>query len=111
MQSVANVIMNRAANPCWWGNDVRSVCLKYMQFDCWMPTDPNYKTILDVTIDDPIYAIALDIAEKALAGTLEDLTGGATYYFAKTMPKWPKWAEGKTPSADIRGQLFFNDVA
>lgn len=109
MQSVANVIVNRAASPGWWGDDIRGVCLKAEQFSCWNANDPNLMVMLNVNEYDVQYKTALDLATQAIAGTLEDITGGATYYFASSL-KYPSWAEGHTPCADIRGQLFFNDI-
>jgi spore germination cell wall hydrolase CwlJ-like protein len=111
MQSVANTIMNRANAPGWWGDTPRAVCLKPKQFDCWIPTDPNYEVITELNDSNPAYSDALDIAQKALAGTLIDLTHGATYYFAQSMPAWPHWAVGHVPCATIQGQLFFNDIS
>jgi len=111
MHSVANVIVNRSKNPSWWGDDIRSVCLKPAQFSCWNSNDPNYEVVINVTTEDAIYTLALDIADQAIGGTLEDITDGATYYFAKSMTHWPKWAIDHTPCADIAGQLFFNNVS
>lgn len=110
MQSVINVIMNRASKPSWWGKTAREVCLKPWQFDCWNEKDPNYQKLLDADMSDGSYVEALNLAYKALSGDLEDLTNGSFYYFAKTMNPWPVWARGKQPCADIAGQLFFNNI-
>ena len=92
MKRVANVIMNRAAHPRWWGRDVISVCQAPYQFSCWNAKDPNRPKILAVTAHDPWFAIALAIAQQAVNGGLEDLTKGADCYYALTMPKPPTWA-------------------
>lgn len=110
MQSVLNVIMNRAKKPRWWGKTPREVCLKPYQFSCWLKTDPNLATIRTVTEATPLFSVAVALATKALAGELEDITKGATYYYAKSMKKPPAWAEGKTPCAVIASQLFFNNI-
>lgn len=110
MQSVLNVIMNRAAKPGWWGKTPAGVCVMPKQFDCWMPNDPNYAIIMSITGSDPVYAFAMSLASSALAGTLQDITNGATYYFADSMPEYPSWALGHIPCARIAGQLFFNDI-
>jgi hypothetical protein len=47
---------------------------------------------------------------QAVNGTLPDATQGSTYYYAKSMPEPPYWARGKTPVADIGGQLYFNNI-
>lgn len=110
MTSVLNVIVNRASKPSWWGKTAREVCLKPDQFDCWNEKDTNFEKLLNVGISDGAYFTALELANKALSGELADLTKGSCYYFAKTMNPWPVWARGKTPVADIAGQLFFNSV-
>lgn len=111
MQSVINVIMNRAAHAGWFGASPRQVCLKPLQFSCWMPSDPNYHVIVNITEADPVFAHALDLAQQALDGALEDTTKGALYYFADSMLQWPHWAHGHAPCAVIAHQLFFNDIA
>lgn len=108
MQSVINVIMNRAKKPSWWGKTAREVCLKPYQFDCWLENDPNFQKLLNA--DDGAYTEAMNLADKALSGDLADLTHGSCYYFVKTMNPWPVWARGKQPTADIYGQLFFDNV-
>ena len=110
MHSVLNVIMNRAAHPGWWGATPRDICLRPEQFDCWLPDDPNYRIITTVTEAMPVFSTAMALAGMALAGTLEDITKGATYYFADTMTQWPHWAQGHAPCAVIAHQLFFNDI-
>jgi spore germination cell wall hydrolase CwlJ-like protein len=108
MTSVLNVIINRSKKPAWWGKTPREVCLKPWQFDCWNQDDPNFSKI--ISADDDVYDYAMTLANKALFGELADLTNGSCYYFAKTMNPWPVWARGKQPTADIAGQLFFNNV-
>ena len=110
MQSVINTVMNRANKPGWWGTTPREVCLKPKQFDCWMPDDPNYYAILKANTNDIVFGSAYIMAQQALSGTLPDLTHGATYYIAKSIPSWPHWAIGHIPCADIAGQIFFNDI-
>lgn len=111
MTSVLNVIMNRAAHPKWWGNNPRDVCLYPNQFDCWNPNDPNYLRIINTNAADPVYIIALELAKEALAKILQDITNGATMYYAVSMPEKPYWAKGHTPCAIIAGQACFNDIA
>jgi cell wall hydrolase len=110
MQSVANVVMNRVAKPCWWGRNIKDVCLKPFQFSCWNENDPNLPIILNLNDGFSIFTDSLAIAQRAVAGTLEDITGGATSYYAASMDTPPRWAEGKTPCARIGGQLFFKDI-
>lgn len=110
MQAVANVAMNRVAvsearDGYWWGNDIISVCQKPYQFSCWNRSDPNYKQLLAVTEKDIHYATAVRIARRAVAGSLDDLTHGATHYHAQSAT--PDWAAGQVPVATIGHHIFF----
>ena len=109
MQAVANVIVNRAAQPCWWGATVKEVCLKPYQFSCWNAGDPNRSVIIALGDTNSIYTDALDIARGAIDGSLPDITNGATSYYAKGTPE-PKWAFGKDSCAVVGRHLFFNDI-
>jgi len=110
MQAVANAIENRVLKPCWWGHTFREVCLKKYQFSCWLPNDPNRGKLLKFSELDPIYGVAEELARKAMAGTLNDITNGATHYYAKNIKDLPNWAAGKKPCADIGHHLFFKGV-
>ena len=112
MTSVLNVIMNRAAEPSWWGDSPRDVCLKPEQFDTWDSDDPNYPQLLAVLASpDAAMSIALGLATQALAGTLPDITNGSTMYYAASMTHQPYWAKGHTPTVEIAGQYFFSDIS
>lgn len=122
MQSVANVIMNRAVAH---GTDVWSVCTKKLQFSSLTaPGDPELT--LWPSDSDPQWVMALQIAQQAASGSLNDITGGAMDYYA---PQGQKWAarltlpNGNTiPFPDhwhqsavaytvtIGNQVFFRDV-
>lgn len=70
---MASVILNRVAfakrrGRYWWGNDVKSVCLKPAQFSCWNANDPNRKKLLALSPRDPAYRLCKRIAKRALAG-------------------------------------------
>ena len=89
-----------------WGEGVEAVCRKPLQFSCWNPGDPNLGKLGRVRAgDDPLFAAALAIARRALAGELPDPTGGATHYHAA----WarPRWAEGRMPTARIGRHIFY----
>ena len=106
MQAVADVIVNRVANPGWWGTDFISVCLAPSQFSCWNAGDPNATLAASVTADDPAFADALQIASAAVAGTLPDITGGATSYF-NPAGGIPSWAASMTETAQIGHHVFY----
>ena len=105
MEAVANVIINRAKHPGWWGKTVREVCLKPYQFSCWNPDDPNRKKLEGDLSADPIFDVCLRIARRALGGVLPDRTKGATHYHALSVS--PKWASALVPNVQIGNHLFY----
>lgn len=115
LQAVANVILNRVSaaksgTTKWWGTDIISVCKKPYQFSCWNASDPNCKIIKEITSDNVIFRICIDIATKASNGMLPDITNGATSYYAKSMKTPPPWAKNKVPCTIIRDHIFFNNI-
>lgn len=113
---VANVLMNRVrismAKPHWWGCTVAEVCLKPFQISSWLPQDPNRPKMMAVTVSDPIFAECLEIAHDAIAGTLADLTNGATSYLnpASTIAasgKLPNWAIPSNETAQHLHHTFY----
>ena len=102
MSHIASVIINRANHPRWWGNGVIGVCQAPWQFSCWNKSDPNHDKIIAVTEADGWFAIAVAIANKAIAGMLPDATGGADSYYALSMATPPAWSR--------RGKETFRDA-
>lgn len=112
-EAVASVILNRVAfskrkGRYWWGNNVVDVCQAPQQFSCWNKTDPNFQKLIKVGAGDINFCMCQRIAERAVSGTLEDKTNGATHYHTRQI--MPKWARGKTPCAEIGAHLFYNDI-
>ncbi|MGD1880007.1 MAG: cell wall hydrolase [Kiloniellaceae bacterium] len=105
MQAVANVIMNRANHPGWWGTDPISVCMKPYQFSAWNSNDVNSGKAARVTVEDAAFRVALELAGKAVAGTLPDITGSATHYHNHTVS--PGWAASLRKTAEIGGHVFY----
>jgi len=110
MQAVANVICNRVKKAqkhggYWWGSNVIQVCQKPYQFSCWNRTDPNHLKLLEVEESDLYFATALRIARRALAGSLEDITNGATHYHAESVS--PFWSKDQEPLTRIGKHLFY----
>lgn len=113
MKAVANVILNRAVvaqkkGKFWWGNDIIQICQKPYQFSCWNRSDPNFRKLQSVDEKDLYFATALRVARRAVAGVLDDMTGGATHYHASSIV--PYWAKGKAPSFVIGAHKFYNLV-
>ena len=123
MQSVINVILNRAVKH---NESVYLVCTTHAQFSSIsMPGPESY---LWPTETDPQWQTACSLAAEAAAGTLADITGGATLYYAPhgltaaeiegtfTLPggteiPWVKgWDQAAvTYTCTIAGQVFFTE--
>lgn len=122
MQSVMNVVINRATaaeayaaehgrpHPLFGDGTVFAAAHAREQFSCWNENDPNMHKCLAVDDSDPAFAAAKFLAASAQAGNLDDLTGGATSYYALSMPEPPYWARGHEPLCTIAGQAFFTGV-
>lgn len=108
MAAVANVVLNRAAEPERFGASIEAVCHAPWQFSCWNRNDPNLAKLLAVTAADARFAAALRLARRALAGALDDATFGSTHYHARGI--FPRWARGCAPAAEIGRHVFYNDV-
>lgn len=78
MQSIANVVTNRVHRR---GSDAYAECTRALQFSSITAKgDPQLS--LWPSDGDVLWDQALDLAARALAGALEDLTNGATLYYA-----------------------------
>lgn len=104
-EAVANVVMNRARNPRWWGRDVVTVCTKPWQFSCWNPDTAARRQLLAVTESNAQFRSALQIADRALAGSLADHTQNADHFH--THSARPLWSNGRRPTVSIGGHRFF----
>ena len=103
MQSVLNVLQNRATHR---GTSVYVEAVRKWQFSSMTaPGDPNL--ILFPLDTDPQWAMALILAGQMSDGTLPDITGGATSYYADSMATPPYWAATMTATVEIAGQKFF----
>lgn len=104
--AVACCIFNRFKSKKWFSaKTIAGVCQKPWQFSCWNKSDPNSQKIANLPYS--AYSKYFDIIKKALE---KDITNGATHYYAPALVKCPKWAEGKTPCAEIGHHLFFKDI-
>jgi N-acetylmuramoyl-L-alanine amidase len=103
MQSVLNVLANRATSR---HSSIYAEAVRKWQFSSMTAKgDPNL--ILFPQDSDPAWAQALNLASQAAAGTLEDITQGATSYYAQSMATPPGWAASMTQTVVIAGQIFF----
>jgi len=117
MHAVANVIINRFRKPGWWSRDrgdnipddtIAAVCLDPHQFSCWNRNDPNRNKLLAVDDSDPSYRVAVELADMAIQGVLEDIVKGATSYHTKAIK--PYWAKAEKPIAEWGQHLFYGAV-
>ncbi len=89
MEAIANVVMNRLGHE-GFANTICEVVKQgseqgACQFSWWCDGRP------DAAKDNESYAIAKEIARKALNGQLPDRTGGALYFHQKKVtPDWSK---------------------
>lgn len=107
MHAVCCTILNRAKRPGWWGKNIREVCLKRRQYSCWNAGDPNLQKMINVTETDKEYVVALEIADIALDGKLEDITNHSTHYHTKSI--MPYWARSEEPVAIIGAHMFYRE--
>ncbi|MBP5966752.1 MULTISPECIES: cell wall hydrolase [Pseudomonas] len=116
--AVAWTIRNRVemdlhndGRPDWWGEGYAGVCLKKYQFSCWNKNDPNYPYLSGAKeIPPKQFAQARRAAGLVISGAEPDITGGATHYYATTMPKPPAWAKDATQTFRLGHHIFFKDV-
>jgi hypothetical protein len=111
MHAVACVIANRRALRWYGARTVAEVCLAPFQFSCWNAGDPN-RPKLDAVPDRPDarWPTALKYATQVQNRLIDDITDGATHYYATTLRQAPAWALGHEPCKRIGNQLFFNDI-
>ena len=112
--AVAWAIRNRVNDgnaKSWWGEGYSGVCQKPYQFSCWNKSDPNFAYLSGAKqIPFREFAQAQIAAEQVMAGKVPDPTGGATHYYATTMPKPPVWVKGAKQTLKLGRHIFFKDV-
>ena len=112
--AVAWTIRNRVFDgkaKSWWGEGYAVVCLKPWQFSCWNQNDPNYAYLSGAkAIPAAQFAQAQRAADQVITGTAPDPTGGATHYYATTMPRAPAWAAKAKQTLRLGHHVFFKDV-
>jgi spore germination cell wall hydrolase CwlJ-like protein len=104
MHAVANVIMNRVNDPNRWPNSAAEVCLQPWQFSMWNEGEPNRAKALAVNYLNRQFRDAVDIAKRAVAGQLPDITGGANHYHTKAVD--PSWNRKMRRTAEIGAHIF-----
>ncbi|WP_095080297.1 cell wall hydrolase [Pseudomonas sp. Irchel s3h17] len=112
--AVAWTIRNRVNDgraKSWWGEGYVGVCQKPYQFSCWNRNDPNHAYLTGAKqIPFREFAQAQIAAEQVIGGKVPDPTGGATHYYATTMPAAPVWAAKAKQTLQLGRHVFFKDV-
>ena len=108
IEAVAAVVMNRAAALTEGAID--DAC---RSFACWSPDNPDLAQIDALkagagSAAELLFTTCLRIARRAVAGLLEDLTGGATHYHDRST--LPDWTAGREMAAEIGNRLFYKGV-
>ena|SRR5271154_800963 len=109
MSAVANVVLNRACHPRWWGEDVVSVCLAPYQFSSWNEGSTEIPLVqVALSGRDPTYSTAYNIAHAVLSGILLDNTENAdSYYDPDEIDPPPTWAIPSQFTKKIGRQKFY----
>lgn len=103
--------LHNDGKPDWWGEGYAGVCLKAWQFSCWNKNDPNFPYLSGAKqIPFREFAQAQIAADLVIDGKQPDPTGGATHYYATTMPKPPNWIVGAKQTLKMGHHIFFRDV-
>lgn len=103
--------LGKDGKPDWWGEGYEGVCRAPWQFSCWNKNDPNYPYLSGARqIPRAQYTLAREAALAVIEGRQPDPTGGATHYYATTMPKAPAWAAKAKRTMKIGQHVFFKDV-
>lgn len=112
--AVAWTIRNRVfdgKDKSWWGEGYAGVCLKAWQFSCWNKNDPNYAYLSGAKpIPKGQFNQAMEAANAVIDGTVDDMTGGATHYYATSMPKPPAWIKGAKLTLAMGHHRFYTEV-
>jgi N-acetylmuramoyl-L-alanine amidase len=91
----------------WWGEDYAGVFQAKYQFSCWNKNDPNFAYLSGAKpIPFRELAQARIAADQVIDGKVPDSTGGATHYYATTMPKPPIWVKGAKETLKLGRHVF-----
>ena len=98
-------IRNRVQRPGWYGKDWFSIITKPWQFSSFNKGEVN--SIVFGAPSDKAWIRCVEIAVEVMQGA-PDPTGGATYYYDKSLDaNPPKWAEEYVHTADVGAFHFY----
>jgi N-acetylmuramoyl-L-alanine amidase len=105
--AVACSVLNRVANPKWWGTDVSTVIGKPFQYSSM--TDPHDAQLTKFpTLSDSSWIESLQVAIDVLDGNRCIVPNlGADSYHDKSIAA-PSWAKRELMVGQIGGLFFYN---
>lgn len=114
-------IINRHNSGRWYAGKTLAQCCLYSalvggkysnfgQYSSWNTDDPNRMSMACVADDDPLLTECLSYVMDALQGDGSDPTGGATHYYANTLPAPPAWAATGTFTVQVGKTRFYKNV-
>lgn len=106
LKAIAHVICNRVRAKTWYGQSIKDVCLKPLQFSCWNKNDPNFEILSQQYIADLVYKICMHIVIDFMKDQPDDFTHGANHYHHINCH--PQWAKNKTPVFTIGHHIFYS---
>jgi hypothetical protein len=101
MQSVMNVVTNRAKVQ---NKSVYAIVYSPLQFSS-MSYQHDAQLLIQPQDLETAWLLAQGLAERAARDILADITDGALFYYAKTIPP-PSWAKSMTQTVIIANQVF-----
>jgi spore germination cell wall hydrolase CwlJ-like protein len=109
-EGIAAVVLNRLkrGQPHRFGATIADVCLQARQFSCWNADDPNLEKLQRVDETDRHFRACIEIAERAVNGTLSDPTSGSDHYHTTSVS--PEWSKEKQPAVVIGVHKFYNNI-
>ncbi len=104
MTAVGCVVRNRVTAH---GSGYYSEIVRALQFSS-ITAKGDPQLTLYPQLSDGTWGMAQTLAKEVISGplALEDITGGAQFYYATTIPL-PSWAEGMTMTCQIGRQRFY----
>jgi hypothetical protein len=108
MHAVMNVLLNRAKEN---GTSVYAEVYRPLQFSS-MSYQHDPQLLKQPEPNDPMWSAAKTLAISASSGVFEDITLGATSYYATSMDSHPPgWGQRMIPTVVIGAQRFFKKSA
>ena len=107
--AVAYSVLDRVANPRWWGHSIDEVVTKRWQYSSLTdPRDPQLSWSWP-TMKTPAWSTCFDSAMCAKNGTVPNPMPGADSYYDVSVfePKWAR-ATGVIKVGEIGRLIFFN---